>query len=291
MRRLPPLGPIEAFVAAARSESVKDAAQALSLSAPALTRRIQSLEHYLGSPLFSRGGNGVRLNVQGQRLLGSLAPHLEGLSNALRDAQDSGGLHLRIAVPSLFAAQRLVPALPSLRAAHPEFEIDIDTGVDRLARLGDDIDASILIAPGVDPAFYRREIERGRIIAIASRRLRDGEKLDRPADLTRVPILLHRAMADSFDAWAVAAGLDPAGLRIGGRFDAGQLLLDAAAEGLGVALMLESHLAGSTDDRLVRLFDVAVESPYAYWFAATPAAMERRPVRIFHDWLFTRFSA
>jgi LysR family glycine cleavage system transcriptional activator len=64
------------------------------------------------------------------------------------------------------------------------------------------------------------------------------------------------------------------------------LILDAAAEGLGVAFMLESHLSASNDPRLVRLFDIRVESPYSYWFACRRSSLTRRPVRIFHDWLF-----
>jgi LysR family glycine cleavage system transcriptional activator len=53
--------------------------------------------------------------------------------------------------------------------------------------------------------------------------------------------------------------------------------------------MLESHLACSIDSRLVQLFGQSAESPYTYWFACAPAALERRPVRIFHDWLFEHF--
>jgi LysR family glycine cleavage system transcriptional activator len=55
--------------------------------------------------------------------------------------------------------------------------------------------------------------------------------------------------------------------------------------------MLESHLACSADDRLKQLFGETAESPYSYWFACTPAAFERRAVRIFHDWLFDHFAA
>jgi LysR family glycine cleavage system transcriptional activator len=83
-------------------------------------------------------------------------------------------------------------------------------------------------------------------------------------------------------------GLEPAQVNF---FDAGQLMLDAAAGGLGIAFMLDSHLACSTDDRLVQLFETSANSPYAYWFACQPAALERRPVRIFHDWLFERMTA
>jgi DNA-binding transcriptional LysR family regulator len=74
-------------------------------------------------------------------------------------------------------------------------------------------------------------------------------------------------------------------------FDAGQLILDAAAGGLGVAFMLYSHLASSVDGRLVQQFEETAESPDVYWFACMPAALERRLVRIFYDWLFEHFGA
>jgi LysR family glycine cleavage system transcriptional activator len=50
--------------------------------------------------------------------------------------------------------------------------------------------------------------------------------------------------------------------------------------------MLESHLNESHDERLIQLFDEKVESPYSYWFACRRSALSRRPVRLFHDWLF-----
>jgi LysR family glycine cleavage system transcriptional activator len=97
-------------------------------------------------------------------------------------------------------------------------------------------------------------------------------------------------MPELFNAWRKSIGmpkLEPAEINY---FDAGQLILDAAAAGLGVAFMLDSHLAGSVDQRLVQLFGHTAESPYTYWFACLPSALERRPVRIFHDWLFDHFA-
>jgi len=125
------------------------------------------------------------------------------------------------------------------------------------------------------------------VIAIGARHLRDGpEALRHPRDLAAHTILVHRDLPLAFDYWREAAGvpdLEPAAID---QFDSGQLILDAAAQGLGVALMLESHLTGSSDERLVQLFDLKVESPYSYWFACRRSALARRPVRIFHDWLF-----
>lgn len=288
MRRLPPLTGIEAFVQVARLGSLKAAAEALSLSSPALTRRIQALERFVGQPLFERRHQAVHLNPDGERLLAEIGPSIDALSRAMERASgNSEMMRLRLAVPSLFASQRLMPALPTLRARHPDLHIDIDTGANRLARLNEGLDAAIVITTEVDPNLYSRRIDNNCVIAIASRELRDGPRAIRqPADLARATIFLHRDMPETFTYWREAVGLPDLEPAVIDHFDSGQLILDAAAQGLGVAFMLESHLKGSPDDRLVQLFDVRVESPYSYWFACRRSALKRRPVRIFHDWLF-----
>ena len=86
MRRLPPLTAIEAFVQVARLGSLKAAAEALSLSSPALTRRIQALERFIGHPLFERRHQGVHLNSDGERLLTEIAPSIDALALAMERA-------------------------------------------------------------------------------------------------------------------------------------------------------------------------------------------------------------
>jgi len=289
MLRLPPLGALQAFVQVARQGSLKAAADSLALSSPALTRRIQALEHFVGSPLFERQHNAMTLNMRGQRLLDEVAPHLDALAQAIEHATGPAkGMQIKIAVPSLFASQCLVPVLPSLRDRHPALQVELETGGNRLNRLNEGVDAAIVIASHVDSKLYSRFLERGKVVAIGARSLQ--ETVREPADLARVPVLLHRNMALNFDAWRKSVGLpelEPANITY---FDAGQLILDAAAEGLGVAFMLDHHLTNSSDDRLVQVLGQTVESPYSYWFACLPAALSRRPVKAFHDWLFDRFA-
>jgi LysR family glycine cleavage system transcriptional activator len=292
MRRLPPLSAIEAFVQVARLGSVKAAAEELSLSSPALTRRIQSLERFVGHPLFERRHQAVTLNPDGERLLSEVAGPLDSLALAMeRGSAGTEMMRLRLAVPSLFASQRLMPALPRLRAEHPDFHIDIDTGANRIARLDDGLDAAIAITTEVDPNLYSRRIDNNCVIVIGSRKMQQGpQAITNPAQLAGATVFLHRDMPETFTYWREAIGmpdLQPAAID---HFDSGQLILDAAAQGLGVAFMLESHLKGSADDRLVRLFDHKVESPYSYWFACRRSSLSRRPVRIFHDWLFESLS-
>lgn len=287
MRRLPPLGAIQAFVHAARLGSVKAAADSLALSAPALTRRIQSLEQFIGASLFERHNNSVQLNALGSAFLADVEPHVDALATAVERVDGSGRMRIRIAVPSLFASQRLMPALPELRERHPDLMIDVDTGANRISRLSEGVDVAIAITDAVDGKLYSKMLERGRIVAIGSRAL--ASSIRSPADLSNLQILLHRDMPNAFSVWAEAIGLPgmaPAGVSY---FDAGQLILDAAAGGLGIAFMLDSHLQFSADDRLTQYFEKSIESPYAYYFACSPASLERRPVKIFHNWLFEYF--
>jgi LysR family glycine cleavage system transcriptional activator len=288
MRRLPPLTAIEAFVQVARLGSVKAAADALALSSPALSRRIQSLERFVGHALFERRHQAVHLNPDGERLLAEIAPSLDALTRAMERATGDGDLmRLRLGVLPLFASQRLIPHLPELRALHPDLHIDIDTGAHGLARLDEGLDAAIAITTEIDPHLYARRIDTNCVVAIGARSLAEGpEALTHPSQLSRATIFLHRDLPDTWDYWREAVGLpdlQPAAID---HFDSGQLILDAAAQGLGVAFMLESHLKEAHDDRLVQLFDIKVESPYSYWFACRRSALTRKPVKIFHDWLF-----
>ena len=287
MKRLPPLSAIEAFVQVARTGSIKAAAEALALSSPALTRRIQTLERHIGHPLFDRRHQAILLNGEGERLLAEIGPALDALALAMERGTGNGGLmRLKLSVLPLFASYQLMPRLGKLRAIQPDLHIDIETRPHALARLDEGLDAAITLAREIEPPLHARRLGTNKVVAIGARHLAEGPgALSRPEQLAEATVLLHRDLPDAFDYWREAVGLpqlEPAAID---HFDSGQLILDAAAQGLGVAFMFEMHLEGAHDPRLVRLFDVSVESPYAYWFACRRSALNRAPVRIFHDWL------
>lgn len=292
MRRLPPLTAVEAFVQVARLGSVKAAAEELALSSPALSRRVQALERFLVRPLFDRAPGAMRLNADGERLLEAIAPHINGLTDAIENITTEGNvLRLRLGVLPLFASQQIFPHLGELRALHPELHLDIDTGAHALARLADGLDAAIVLARDIDPALYACRLDRNRVFAISAKSLTKGPSaVVRPADLARTTVFLHRDMPETFEAFCQAMGVEGLEPLAVDHFDSGQLMLDAAAQGLGVAFMHESHFQNAHDDRLVRLFDADIRSPYSYWFACRPRALENRAVRLFRDWLSGLFS-
>ncbi len=287
MRRLPPLGAIEAFVQVARLGSVKAAADELALSAPALSRRVQALERFIDKPLFARRHQAMVLNGDGERLLAQIAPVLDALSDAV-EAMTSGTevLRLRLGILPLFASQRLFPRLGELRATHPELHLDIDTAGHGVARLGDGLDAVIALARDIDPTLYAKRLDRNSVYVIGAKSLLEGPNaVTRPEQLSELTALVHRDMPDTFTAWRQSAGLTALEPLAVDHFDSGPLMLEAAAQGLGIAFMHASHFEDANDPRLARLFDIPVESPYSYWFVCRPRALQQKPVKLFHDWL------
>ncbi|TPG51685.1 LysR substrate-binding domain-containing protein [Sphingomonas glacialis] len=287
MRRLPPLTAIEAFVQVARTGSIKAASQELALSPPALSRRIQALERFIGRPLFERRHQAVVLNADGDRLLQQIAPALDQLSDAVEVmTSNTDVLRLRLGLLPLWASQKLFPRLGELRTQHPELHLDIDTAAHLLSRLGEGLDAVIALARDIDPSLYAKRLDRNQVYVIGARALIEGANpITAPEQLAGLTALVHRDMPDTFSAWRAAAGLTDLEPLAIDHFDSGALMLEAAAQGLGIAFMHASHFEEARDDRIVRLFDIPVESPYSYWFACRPRALTQKPVRLFHDWL------
>ncbi len=125
------LGQIEAFVQVSARNSFSRAAEALQLTQPSITARIQSLEREVGEELFERGGRGVRLTDAGLAFL----PHAERILQTLvegREAIDEvrdvqlGSLHLGSALT--ICTYVLPHILHAFRSQYQGVDVSIRTG-------------------------------------------------------------------------------------------------------------------------------------------------------------------
>jgi DNA-binding transcriptional LysR family regulator len=78
-------GQIEAFVQVSKHQSFSRAAEALQLTQPSITARIQALERELGEELFERSGRGVKMTDGGHVFL----PYAERILQTLQEARDA----------------------------------------------------------------------------------------------------------------------------------------------------------------------------------------------------------
>ena len=119
---------LRAFVTLARLGSYHDAAEALYITQPALTKKIQSLEKITGIALFQRGRQGAKLTEQGKQLLSQaqkLLKHYEDFSEYTRRLQKGsyGKLTLGFGISSFQLAPRCVSLF---REKYPDVEVSLD---------------------------------------------------------------------------------------------------------------------------------------------------------------------
>lgn len=122
------LGELQAFVVTAEKASFRLAAEALCLSAPALSRRVERLEAALGVRLLERTTRSVELTAVGQEFLHEARAALVGLDEAVQRVNDQ--LHLRrgrvaiACIPSV--ASHLLPrVLRAFAVAQPEVQVHV----------------------------------------------------------------------------------------------------------------------------------------------------------------------
>lgn len=286
-RRLPPLRALEAFMRTVRLGSARAAAEEIGLSPSALSRRISNLEEFVGKKLFTRARQSMQLTDEGQAFYEAVNPHMEALARAVESQSDNIALlRLRLGVLPMFGSQRLFPRLGELRKRHPLLHIDIDTAPHLEDRVGDTLDAAIILSRGPASGLHAVRLDHNLVHAICSKDTARSIGPDiTPEAMAKQTFLIHNELPESFVAWKKANGLETMTPAAIDHYDSGALMLEAAAQGLGVAIMHDDHLRRANDNRLVDLPGKPVESPYSYWFVCKPVALESRPVRIFHDWL------
>lgn len=287
-RRLPPLGSIRAFEAAARHLSVTRAAAELHVTQAAVSHQVKALEDWLGTPLFQRVGRGLALTDAGRAYLPALGAALDLVADATAriSVGDRRGV-LTISTLASFAAKWLLPRLPRFQAAHPEIEVRLGTSVALVDFARQDVDLAVRMGRGSWPGLRSDLLMDEELAPVCNPALLDGPNpLRDPAGLAR-HMLLHDDDPDApWELWLRAAGIEGVDWRRGTHFTDSALVIQAAVAGQGVALARGALVADDlAAGRLVRPFDLVLPHVISYWIVAPPDHFGRPKVAAFRDWL------
>jgi putative choline sulfate-utilization transcription factor len=294
--RLPRVGGLVMFEAAARHLSFTLAARELGVTQAAVSQQIRALEREMGVPLFDRLHRGLRLTRQGGRLQRAVVTGFEHIASAADDlrsvAQPPG---LTLGVTLAVATFWLVPRLAAFRAEHPEVNVHLfatDRGFESVA---DQVDAGIAFGSGGWAGFHATLLRAGEVFPVCSPALLRGRaKLARVEQLLDMPLLsLQDARADTMDwpVWLRSQGIEAAPRQRPLQFNSHTVLMQAALGGQGVAL----GWGLLTDDLLARgqlvrpLADTLLQADRGFYFVL--ANGRRSPAALaFRDWLLRHFA-
>lgn len=285
MTQLPSLRGLRAVEAAARLGSFTTAAAELHVTQTAVSRLVRQVEEQLGIELFRRHANMLTLTESGGRLL----PHLSAGFARLRTGVEELREHSRaltLACGPAFAMRWLIPRLARFHARHPDIDVRLATALASEApELRSDWDAAIRLLPGVPAGLAGAPLFGGRLLPVARPDVAAG--LTDPADLANQTLLAVGQGAGDWPRWFAAAGI-PLPTRSGFMaFDSAVFALQAALDGLGVALIREPYVEDDlAAGRLVTPFDLPLEDRGRVWYLVFRPEMHAAPaLAAFRDWL------
>lgn len=281
-RSLPPLSALRAFSAFAECGNVVGAGDALGVSHAAISQQLRVLEQHLDVALLDRSGRALRLTAQGALLAQALnkgfAQMSEGVA-ALTGARDERPLH--ITMTPTFAASWLMPRLAGFRAAHPEIDLMIDPTAKVVSLASDGVDLAIRYGRGHWADVEATLLWESPMVVVGAPGLVEGIPYGDVAAASQLPWIEEMGSSEATNwrkhsdlAQKVAATLNVPG----------NLLLEGARNGLGVAAAVRRFVQGDIDaGRLVVLNEDA--SRGTGYYIVTRTGVLRPPLKAFVTWL------
>ncbi|VCU69791.1 Glycine cleavage system transcriptional activator [Pigmentiphaga humi] len=291
-RKIPSPAMLQAFELSARTLSFTQAASSMSLTQSAISHQIQGLEEFLGVKLFERVRKRLQLTSAGEILLLRLTPALDALESAIIETISTEPAYsvLRLGVVPAVAAQWLIPRLGDLQRKHPRLTLNLVTRLPFNFH-NNSLDAAINLGNTRWPGSQSDWLMDEHMVVVCSPELA-ACTLHGPADLRRVDLLQMTLRPHAWRDWLTAGGLPVENATRGMKFESFSLVLRAAMEGLGAAvvprLLVEEELA---DGRLVSPFGPVVRSQMSYYLVYPPANAALPALQTFRSWLRSQSGA
>ena len=233
---LPPLSALVAFETVARRLSFARAADELHLTPSAVSHQIAKLEQFLGFLLFERTPRGITLSDAGESYLNRVAGALGAIGNATNDVRKGVRNTLYIHSSTSLASLWLMPRLGKFVRAFPDISLYLSASpVHSDFALGQ-VDVDIRYGVPEWPNLVVEPIFEERILPLASPDLLASQPVHVPSDLLKRPLIQSTVSLVQWPAWFASRKIIGMPDRFAFRFDRASMSLEAAVQGLGIAL-------------------------------------------------------
>lgn len=236
---------LKTFCAVCEEGGITRAAEKLCVAQPSVSQTIGELERYYGVSLFDRVGRRLVLTPEGERLRVKAQEAIASFSEFEEAARDTKARHIIRIGSSVTAGQMVLPRLiaaieTTLDCAECRAIADSAAAVEQLVEEGS-LDFA-LVEGSVSRALAAEAVFSDRLLAVCSEEMKIKNTLS-PSELVSLPLLLRRRGSASRDL--LDERLSALGLKAQPKLSSSSnsVLLAAAREGLGVAVLPEALVA------------------------------------------------
>jgi len=293
MASLPPLNSLRAFEAVGRHLSFSKAASELNVTPGAISQQVRGLEDFLDIKLFKRRNRSIVLTDSGQVFLPLLSDGFSHIAEAVDSVRRSQGDEpLTISAAPSFTSKWLIPRLCKFQALHPEIDVRIDASSRLVDFVREDIDVGIRFGTGEIEGLDSNYLFSFDLIPVCSPDLKhEGKAVQNLSDI-RHHTLLHSQDTDfdpSFPDWAMwlaTACVDDVDASRGMFFSQGEMVIEAAIEGQGIALGASVMVAGALESgRLVQPFETRLPVRLSFHLITTRQKSRSPKIGAFRQWI------
>ncbi|MFT6559081.1 MULTISPECIES: LysR substrate-binding domain-containing protein [Sneathiella] len=285
--RLPPLKPLRAFEATARTGSVTAAAKELNVTHSAISHQIKTLETSLGLKLFDRQAQRLKLTSQGALLMPAVSNAFKEIAaTASQMSRPSTEGRLSVSCSPALLSYWLVPRIGQFTEQYPNVQLALNSSVDRTKILSPAIDVSIIYGAAPAEDCWGRLWAQFDLFPVTSPTHLNRRTIRNLKDLED-QVLLHTDDGREWNSWFDAASARNIVPKQHHYMGDARVAIDAALNGHGVALgdtLTSSSLL--SDGSLVVPFDLAVPANDAFYVACRNEIRSTPIVNVFIDWLF-----
>jgi LysR family glycine cleavage system transcriptional activator len=285
---LPPFKGVLALEVVSRLGSVSKAADELNLTVSAVSHQIANLEEFVGCKLFERSPRGLSLTEVGRRFQRDISGALDLIAHAAQHARSAETIEvLRIHLSPTFASLWLMPRLPAFRALHPDIRVQLSSSHAEADFSRADVDLDIRYGAARWTNLHVETIFTEKIVPLISPRLKEKLSIRHPADLLNQDLIYSDVNLVQWPRWFAAHGVTENPNRYALSFDRSYMVIDAAIQGLGIALdsyqMAQSALQKG---ELVEVFEADLGIPVHAHHLVYPIQHAQWPrVEKFTTWL------
>jgi LysR family glycine cleavage system transcriptional activator len=288
--KVPPANTLRFFEAAARLKGFKYAAEEIHVTPSAVSHGINTLEDWLGVQLFTRNSHGLALTEAGECYLPDVRKALSILASATERLPGRRALGtISIGSSPLFATRWLIPRLQGFTAKYPNIRVTIDT--DSHQNVGPSgVDLAVRQAAAANAQGTWLKLAPEECLPVCSPKLKLSLGTgDAVAQLRNANLIHVTTEAEDWETWFAATGIRAQSARKGISVDSVQLALEAATQGLGVALGRKPLIdADLRNGALVELAGPTVATGACYWLVSG-GSRDRPETDLFRTWLTEEF--
>ncbi|KGJ86934.1 LysR substrate-binding domain-containing protein [Colwellia psychrerythraea] len=285
--KLPALHLFGIFEAAARHENFKQAAAELFITPSAVSHQIKALEAFLGFELFQRKSRGVALNAAGKVYLHYVQQGIHKLEQGTKIVSNKfSSPSLKISTFTTMASNVIIPKLSDFQQQHPTIDIRIETGMNITDLRYDDCDLAIRMGKGDWPGVVVKKLLNLTAHAVCSADFAKKHKLTSPEQISQVPLIDLANMNNIWRTWSAAMQLPKMQYKHQLTFSDYDASLQAAEQGLGLALaIMPIEHALIERNLLVLPFEKSVNFDQSLYAVYSEEDQNRHDIHCFLDWL------